>query len=390
MTRLIRKMPAIPSLTREYNRRGRHPLQGMKRPRVVENDHAGNVRFGVPLAAVAVIAGALSYALVERPAAYHHTRPQNEVSAIALNAVDPAAGPLQPEPIYNTEGELVARMDVRPPSNRKLITVNDLQDSEILDLDAADIEQIYDDSKIAADPVPKGIIGDAGDSAAETYYSESDAAPVISAPENIARKYVTVEKNAAASDYAAMAASADRALQAGNYDSAMELYESMRKKNPRDVRALMGLAVAQQRYGLTEAAQHTYETVLGIDPNNTEASVNMLGMMQNDRPDEAYRKLSSLWQKNPQNAGIAAQLGLVSAQLGHTEEAMRYVGIAASLEPDNASHLYNMAVITDRKGGRGRAIELYEKALEVDAMHGASKSVPRELIYDRLYYLRRL
>jgi Flp pilus assembly protein TadD len=386
MTRLIKRTSTL-SLTREYNRRGRHPLQGIKRPHV-ENNHAGNVRFGVPLAAVAVIAGALSYALVERPASYQPIRPQTEVSAIALNAVDPAAGPMQPEPIYNTEGELIAKMDVRPPSNRKLITVNDLQDSEIMDLDAAAIEEIYDDSKITADVPSTGVIGkiDMDDG----YYSESGATTVPTAPENVARKYVTVEKNATATDYAAMMASADRALKAGNYDSAMEMFESLRKKNPRDVRALMGLAVAQQRYGLAEAAQHTYETVLGIDGNNAEATVNMLGLMQTARPEEAYRKLSSLWSKSPQSPGIAAQLGLVSAQLGHTEEAMKYVGIAASLEPDNASHLYNMAVITDRKGGRGRAVELYEKALEVDAMHGGSKSVPRDLIYDRLSYLRRL
>ncbi len=49
-----------------------------------------------------------------------------------------------------------------------------------------------------------------------------------------------------------------------------------------------------------------------------------------------------------------------------------------------------MAVMIDRKGAHRKALSLYEKALETDATYGAGRSVPRETIYDRLYYLRRL
>ena len=93
MTRLLKKIATVPSLTREYNTRGQHPLRGMRSPHVQGiSDHAGNVRFGVPLAAVAVISGMLSYALVERPAPYQPVSARNEVSAIALGAIEPAAG----------------------------------------------------------------------------------------------------------------------------------------------------------------------------------------------------------------------------------------------------------------------------------------------------------
>lgn len=394
MTRLLKKIATVPSLTREYNVRGRHPLHGMRQPQVHVDAHAGNVRFGVPLAAVAVLAGALSYGLVERPAPYQALHPQNEVSAIALSAMEPAAGLPRPEPLVNADGELVvAPKTPRPPSNRNLLTVSDLQNAEVVDIDEADIEEIYDDSQDAGTRTGP-VMG--GPSAAQNavsmdkpYYDERKAAAVPYQSESVAHRYVSVERNAPASDYQAMIASAERALETGRYDAAMEMYETLRQRNPRDMRALMGLAVAQQRYGLDEAAVHTYESVLALDPNNTDATVNMLGLMQNVRPEEAYGKLSSMWTKNSQSPGIAAQLGLIAAQLGKGDEAMRYIGIAASLEPNNANHLYNMAVITDRAGSRGRAIELYEKALEIDATYGASRSVPRDMIYDRLYYLRR-
>ncbi len=399
MTRLVKKINHVPSLTREYNRRGRHPLQGIKRVYHDERDDAGNIRFGVPLAAVAVIAAALSYALVDTPMPYYST-PRTQTSVIALNAVEPAAGDLSaPQPVASENGELVMDM-ARAPSTRKLITVNDLDDAGILADEAAQGIMMYDDTLQAE--VPAGAVRTAAQPSAavpanvpvmdrDGYYAESAATPVAyGATDTAARRVVSVQRQADAGDYRSMLASAERALNMGQYDSAMALYENLRKDRPDDLRVMMGLAVAQQRYGLDEAAQHTYESILAKDPDNTEATVNMLGLMQDDNPDEAFVKLSALWAKNPQSAAIAAQLGLISAQLGKGDDAMRYVGIAASLEPHNAGHLYNMAVITDRKGGRGRAIELYEKALEIDAAYGAGKSVPREMIYDRLYYLRRL
>lgn len=392
MARLIKKIPTVPSLTGEYNRRGRHPLQGIKRVYRDDGDDAGNIRFGLPLATVAVIAGALSYALVDRPVSYRVTH-ATDTSVIALNTVEPAAGDVNgPEPVLSRNGELVMDM-AAPPSNRKLITVNDLDDAGVLaDEAAAQGIMVYDDTlqqeiPVGADASDRAPIMDGGG-----YYDapSSTVSATQYAPGTLASRSVSVQKRANAGDDKAMMASAGRALSMGQYDSAMEIYENLRKDKPDDVRVLMGLAVAQQRYGLDEAAQHTYESVLAINPDNTEATVNMLGLMQNDRPEEAFDKLSSLWAKNPRSPAIAAQLGLISAQLGKTDDAMRYVGIAASLEPHNAGHLYNMAVITDRKGGRGRAIELYERALQVDAVHGAGKSVPRDMIYDRLYYLRRL
>lgn len=389
MTRLLRKIAAVPSLTVEYNLRGRHPLQGVKRVYNPERDDAGNIRFGVPLAAVAVIAGALSYALVDYPAP-HYSVPRAETSVIALDAIEPAAGELKaPEPVSSRNGELVMDMS-RAPSTRKLITINDLDDSGVLADETAAGIMVYDDTLQQIYPAGRAPGAAVPVMDRDGYYADSAIAPVAyKAVETPAQRVVSVQRKAGAGEYKSQMASATRALTLGQYDAAMEMFEALRRNNPDDVRVLMGLAVAQQRFGLDEAAQHTYESVLALDPDHAEATVNMLGLMQDDKPEEARAKLASLWNKNPQSPAIAAQLGLLSAQLGQTDDAMRYVGIAASLEPHNAGHLYNMAVISDRKGGRGRAIELYEKALEIDATYGAGKSVPRDMIYDRLYYLRR-
>lgn len=204
------------------------------------------------------------------------------------------------------------------------------------------------------------------------------------------QKYIVVEKGASASSYEAQYTAATRALKLGRYAAAMEMFEKLRSKNSRDIRVLMGLAVAQQGAGFDETARETYEDLLKVQPNNADAIVNLMGIMKNQYPEITLTKLRELRNKYPNNAGIPAQLGLVNAGLKNYDDAIRYLEVAASMEPHNPSHVYNMAIVEDRKGRIKNAITLYERALQMDASYGdAATSLPREEIYDRLVTLRR-
>lgn len=203
-------------------------------------------------------------------------------------------------------------------------------------------------------------------------------------------RFVVVRKGAGADSVQARIVSAQRALKLGRYASAMEMYEQLYKKAPKNKQVLMGLAVAQQESGFTDSALATYEELLRLDPKNKDATVNMLGLVKSQYPSVAFRRLKDLWEKYPQNAGVAAQLGLTSAALGNAQEAVRYLGIAASIEPNNANHFYNMAVVSDQAGAYKDAMELYQKALEVDISFGGGRTIPRDQVYDRLANLRRL
>ena len=203
------------------------------------------------------------------------------------------------------------------------------------------------------------------------------------------QKMIIAKKDYNQSSQEALLESASRALKLQRYDAALEMYEQLYAKNKRDRRILMGLAVSQQYAGRTEAAIQTYETLLDIDPKNAGAMVNMLGLLRAQYPEVALRRLMDLQERFPGNAGIAAQIGLTQAELGHYDDAVRYMQMAASLEPRNAQHLFNLAVIADRKGAAGDAVKYYEQALEADAVYSGGKSLPRETIYDRLAKLRR-
>ena len=58
------------------------------------------------------------------------------------------------------------------------------------------------------------------------------------------------------------------------------------------------------------------------------------------------------------------------------------------MDPKNANLIYNMAVIADRSGDKKQAVSYYEQALEVDSVHGANRTIPREAVYERLAQIR--
>ena len=203
-----------------------------------------------------------------------------------------------------------------------------------------------------------------------------------------ASKLVVVRKGAGPDSFNSQLVAAERALSLGLNDSALDMFNKLYVRNKRDPRVLMGRAVTLQNLGMFEDAMRTYEELSDIDPRNVDVKVNMLGLLATKYPAIAMRRLADLHEQHPMNVGIVAQLAVTEANVGDFESALKHLGIASSMEPDNASHLFNMAVIADRVGQTSTAISYYEKALEVDSVYGSGRSIPRDAVYERLANIR--
>jgi len=201
-------------------------------------------------------------------------------------------------------------------------------------------------------------------------------------------KVVVVRKAVKADSQQARIVAAQRALALGRYESALRMYDALYDLNPRDPNVLAGRATAMQKLGRFDESIIGYEELFEVDAGNVEAQVNMLGMMSEKYPSVALKRLKMLHEEHPDNVMIVAQMGIAHGRLGSYEDAITALGMAASMEPRNAEHIFNMAVISDRGGYHDEAMAYYEQALETDSIYGASRSVPRDAIYERLVLLR--
>jgi|TARA_R110002126_G_scaffold13118_3_gene56820 Tfp pilus assembly protein PilF len=242
----------------------------------------------------------------------------------------------------------------------------------------------------------KGKVEAANDYSPEEKYYSSDRGVTtsdLSTPSKAdpikdpAQKVIIVDRLGSSGGVDSRFVSAQRALDLRRYGAALHMFEGLYRQNPRDQRIVMGRAVALQMTGNEEKAIQAYEELLDLAPKNPKVLVNLLGLIAKQYPAVALERLKELYEKNPGNAAIAAQMGLAEAGLHNYESAERYVGIATSIEPDNAKHYYNLAVIYDRNRAYKKAIGHYERALEIDSMARGGQ-IQREVIYDRLSRLR--
>ena len=232
---------------------------------------------------------------------------------------------------------------------------------------------------------------------ADKYYSSdrgvttSDLnAPIKADPsKDPAQRIIIIDHISKAGDVDSRFVAAQRALDLRRYESALHMFESLYKGNKRDQRILMGRAVALQMTGQEEKAVQAYEELLDLSPKNPKVLVNLLGLISQQYPTVALERLGALYEKFPGNAAIAAQMGLAEAGLNNYESALKYIGIATSLEPGNAQHYFNLAVVYDHNREYKKAIAQYERSLEVDSL-SRQGTIKRDVIYDRLSRLRQM
>lgn len=200
-------------------------------------------------------------------------------------------------------------------------------------------------------------------------------------------KYLNVQKDYSSSSARAQVESAQRALKEGRDSLALELFDALYVKHPKDPRIMMGRAVALQKNGMVDEAVDAYEKVLKRDPRNVNALTNMLGLIRMTDPDKALTKLLDLKATYPGRPAILAQLGMTYADVGDEESAMRYLRMAQDLEPEDPRHAFNMAVLMDRRGYTPEAIMNYKRALFLNSNAGGNL-VPTTAIQQRLDALR--
>ncbi|TAL35556.1 MAG: tetratricopeptide repeat protein [Alphaproteobacteria bacterium] len=200
--------------------------------------------------------------------------------------------------------------------------------------------------------------------------------------------WLTVRKEHESEDVDTRLTVARAALAQNNNKSALQLFNDLKKKYPKDKRILMGRAVTLQKLGQYDAALSAYEAVLNNDPKNLEALTNMLGLLKLKDPALALEKLEQLRDAYPYNGDITAQLGIAYAGAGRFEDGLRLLEMAEALNPGSAYVLYNKAVLYDKMGRSRQAGDLYRQIMRLAANGDLDQDLPLDAIQRRLAVLR--
>jgi len=159
------------------------------------------------------------------------------------------------------------------------------------------------------------------------------------------------------------------ALQANRLAEAREFYERLRRAEPRNIDALLGLAQIEVLEGNSDEATKHYFQILELEPRNPFAQSGLIALLGGADPIAAETRLKSLIAQEP-SAYLYFTLGNLYADQAMWPAAQQAYFQAYHLEPSNPDYAYNLAVGLEHVGQPKPALGFYRRAAELAAAKG--------------------
>lgn len=199
---------------------------------------------------------------------------------------------------------------------------------------------------------------------------------------------VSDNKKPAFNDYETLK-KANRALDVGQYEAAIVLYQSVLNESPKDRDAMFGLATSYQKAGRKNRAKEIYKQILTEHPTYEPALSNLLALASSEAPEHALAEFAVIEARNPNFAGVYAQKAKVYREQMNLDYAISNLRKALSIKPNNNNYRYDLAIIEDERGNFSNAIQLYSELVKA-ANDGQNIPADKELIVERMGYIATL
>ena len=161
--------------------------------------------------------------------------------------------------------------------------------------------------------------------------------------------------------------------QAGDIQSAAQLYESILTQQPHHAGAWHLLGVVCQQRGELELAAECIGRAIALDPtkavyhNNLGVVLRAQGKLA--EAEQAYRRALAI---RPDYPDALSNLALVLQEQKHYDEAQRLFCEALRLDPNHADAMYNLGNLYREWGRTHEAIAAYERAIEIQPNRAAA------------------
>jgi Tfp pilus assembly protein PilF len=154
-----------------------------------------------------------------------------------------------------------------------------------------------------------------------------------------------------------------QAYNAGDLAKARNDYQQVRRNNPDNRDALLGLAAVETQAGRYDAAEGYYTRLLELDPRDAHAQAGLIGLRGQVDPLAAESRLKNMISAQPEASFLNFTLGNQFAAQGRWAEAQQAYFHAYASDPEHADFAYNLAISLDRMHQTTPALEYYRRAL---------------------------
>ena len=137
------------------------------------------------------------------------------------------------------------------------------------------------------------------------------------------------------------------ALQDQDFGGARQDYDKVLQTDPKNVDALLGLAVIAGRAGEAKQAEMLYLQALEADPRHPVALAGLMAIRGRAAPLQSEASLKAILADQPETGHANFALGNLYAQQGRWSEAQAAYFKALTSDSDNPDYLFNLAVSLD-------------------------------------------
>lgn len=208
------------------------------------------------------------------------------------------------------------------------------------------------DTKIVSGAPPQGALSKAWSSTTGAITSALGTSPATSLNSKPAKLDADIDIRAA-----------QFAAQSGDLADAESKYKRALKTEPKNVKAILGLARTYDEMGNSQQAIATYQQAIKLHPKNAMV-YNDLGLCYGRRRElaPAQQMLQKAVEMEPGRANYRNNLAVVLVDMGRTSEAYQQL---LAVQPEGVAH-YNLACLLESRGQMDQAIGELQLALTKD------------------------
>jgi len=199
------------------------------------------------------------------------------------------------------------------------------------------------------------------------------AAPTSPSKQAAPSQPPTFEVHAAGKEAVRFFTDGVRYQRAGRFAQAIEEYEKAIATDPSNLEALNNLGVLLKETGRLDQAADAFQRALALDPKY-EKALNNLGVVRYLKGQ--YEEAIGLFRRaiiiNPENVESYTNLGIIYLLAERLDEARVAFERALQLDPKHAETHYNLALLYERRGIWPRALNHYQRFLELSQPKHAS------------------